>query len=119
MASEKELEECRKVVQDIIDKHLPEDKRFSVENFSQEWLYYISSFLLEKDEEKKEHLWKEFWSEMENINRQEQTKLRKDYLEIVTKKQEYETIMKSFDGLKDIVDDIEVEQEFEQKFKEQ
>jgi hypothetical protein len=55
---------------------------------------------------------------MENINRQEQTKLRKDYLEIVTKKQEYETIMKSFDGLKDIVDDIEVEQEFEQKFKE-
>jgi hypothetical protein len=36
MASEKELEECRKVVQEIIDKHLPEDKRFSVENFSQE-----------------------------------------------------------------------------------
>jgi hypothetical protein len=36
MVSEKELEEYRKVVQEIINKHLPEEKRFSVENFSQE-----------------------------------------------------------------------------------
>jgi hypothetical protein len=36
MVNKEELEEYKKTVQDIIDKYLTEDKRFSVKNFTQE-----------------------------------------------------------------------------------
>jgi hypothetical protein len=36
MVSEEKLKECRATVQKILDKYLPENKRFSVQNFSQE-----------------------------------------------------------------------------------
>ena len=118
MLSEKELKECRETVQSIIDNHLPEDKRFSVENFSQEALYYISSFLLEKDEEKKKEIRENFQKEMAEINRNEQIKLREEYLEVIAKKQEYDTIMNSFSDLDNLLDNMETEQEFEQQLTE-
>ena len=59
MVNELELEEYKKTVQTIIDKYLPEDKRFSVKDFSEEWLYYIASLFLEKNPEKREEIYQE------------------------------------------------------------
>ena len=118
MLNETELKECRETVQSIIDNHLPEDKRFSVENFSQEALYYISSFLLEKDEEKKKEIWENFQNEMTEINKKEQIKLREGYLDVVAKKQEYDTIMNSFSGLDDLLDGMGTDQELKQQLTE-
>ena len=95
MVNKKELEEYKKTVQDIIDKYLPEDKRFSVKNFTQEWLYYLASLFLEKDPEKRKEIYKEI-----EIKKNEAEKRFKEaernFLElnnkIVEKKEEYDKI---------------------------
>ena len=57
--TQEELLQYRTTLQTIIDKYLPPEKRFSVENFSEEWLFDLASLLLEKDENKREKIWKQ------------------------------------------------------------
>ena len=56
MISEKKIESYREIIQNIINKYFPKEKRFSVKNYSQEWLYDLASLLLEKDEKKRKNL---------------------------------------------------------------
>ena len=59
MLSEKELNQYRLIIQRIVDKHLPEEKRFSVEKFSQEQIWYLTRILLAKTHEERDKIRKE------------------------------------------------------------
>ena len=124
MLSEEKLNEYRETIQKILDKYLPEDKRISTKDMSQEWLYFFASYLTEKDENKRQELWDEWKKE---VNRQmkdaeaeyeeAKKKLSQDYAEITTTKEKYDNIMNALFGsassLNNLMNDVDAMKEME------
>lgn len=116
MVNKEELEEYKKTVQDIIDKYLPEDKRFSVKNFTQEWLYYLASLFLEKDSEKRKEIYKEIEikkNEAEKRFKEAERNFLELNNEIVEKKEEYDKIFNTINELNALSNDVNVDQELD------
>ncbi len=116
MVNKEELEEYKKTVQDIIDKYLPEDKRFSVKNFTQEWLYYLASLFLEKDPEKRKEIYKEIEikkNEAEKRFKEAERNFLELNNEIVEKKEEYDKIFNTINELNALSNDVNVDQELD------
>ena len=116
MVNKEELEEYKKTVQDIIDKYLPEDKRFSVKNFTQEWLYYLASLFLEKDKEKRKEIYKEIEikkNEAEKRFKEAERNFLELNNEIVEKKEEYDKIFNTINELNALSNDVNVDQELD------
>lgn len=118
MISEEELNEYRTTVQQIIDKHLPEDKRFSVQNFSLEWLQDLASLLLEKDEGKRDKIWAQIKEKrdkaIERFKKAEYEFLQED-AEIENKIEEYKNIFNSLDELNWLEEDINTDKELDKE----
>ena len=120
MVTQKELEKYKKTVQDIIDKYLPESERFSVKDFTQEWLFYLASLFLEKDYERR----KEIYNEIE-IRKKEAEKrfyeAERNFLElndeIMKKKEEYNKMFNSIDEINSLFDNINTDQELDSTLK--
>ena len=116
MVNKEELEEYKKTVQDIINKYLPEDKRFSVKNFTQEWLYYLASLFLEKDPEKRKEIYKEIEikkNEAEKRFKEAERNFLELNNEIVEKKEEYDKIFNTINELNALSNDVNVDQELD------
>lgn len=116
MIDKKELREYKKTVQDIIDKYLPEDQRFSVKNFNQEWLYYLASLFLEKDSEKRKKIYKEIEikkKEAEKRFYEAERKFLELNNEIIEKKEEYDKIFNTIRKLDDLSEDVNIDQELD------
>lgn len=116
MVNKEELEEYKKTVQDIIDKYLPEDKRFSVKNFTQKWLYYLASLFLEKDPEKRKEIYKEIEikkNEAEKRFKEAERNFLELNNEIVEKKEEYDKIFNTINELNALSNDVNVDQELD------
>jgi len=116
MVNKEELEEYKKTVQDIIDKYLPEDKRFSVKNFTQEWLYYLASLFLEKNPEKRKEIYKEIEikkNEAEKRFKEAERNFLELNNEIVEKKEEYDKIFNTINELNALSNDVNVDQELD------
>lgn len=116
MVNKEELEEYKKTVQDIIDKHLPEDKRFSVKNFTQEWLYYLSSLFLEKNPERRKKIYKEVEikkDEAEKRFKEAEYKFLELNNEIVKKKEEYDKIFNTINELNSLSNNVNIDQELD------
>ena len=114
MVSETDLEEYKKTVQNIIDKYLPEDKRFSVMDFSEEWLYYITSLFLEKDPEGRRKILIEIGvkkAEAEERLKQAEYNFLELNNEILMKKEEYDKIFNTIDDLNLLVENINLDKE--------
>lgn len=105
MIDKHELEQHKKTVQDIIDKHLPKDKRFSVKDFNQEQLWYLCELLSENDSEKKQALLKE----IENMSNQATYQYKSKYNEMIMFKELTELYIKTTNDLQDLYSDIDVE----------
>jgi len=112
MVSEKELKEYKEIIQKIIDKHLPEEKRISVEEYTEEDIRYISRILLEKDKSKREKIRDEFSKRKEEAE--------KDFLmyneEIINQKNKYDTIFNTIDEINSLNLDINTELSIEKQF---
>lgn len=54
--STKDLDNVKAEVQKILDRHLPEDQRFSIQDLDEESTFLLIDLLLEKDEEKREQI---------------------------------------------------------------
>lgn len=52
--SPEELSNVKAEVQKILDKHLPEDQRFSIQDLDEEGTFLLIDLLLEKDDKKRE-----------------------------------------------------------------
>ena len=116
MVNKEELEEYKKTVQDIINKYLPEDKRFSLKNFTQEWLYYLASLFLEKDPEKRKEIYKEIEikkNEAEKRFKEAERNFLELNNEIVEKKEEYDKIFNTINELNALSNDVNVDQELD------
>ena len=116
MVKWKELEKYKQTIQNIIDKYLPEKKRFSVNNFTEEWLYYLASLFLEKDPEKRKNI----YAEVEIKKKEAEERLRGaeyNFLEleneIVERKEEYDKIFNTIGELYLLSNDIDIDQELD------
>ena len=116
MVKWKELEKYKQTIQNIIDKYLPEKKRFSVNNFTEEWLYYLASLFLEKDPEKRKNI----YAEVEIKKKEAEERLRGaeyNFLEleneIVERKEEYDKIFNTIGELYLLSNDIDINQELD------
>ena len=104
-----EFENMKRALQDILDKHIPVDKRFSVMNFNKEQIWYVSKLLLEKDDKKRELL----FMEIENKLKESQFELRKQYYEILKNKELFDNYVSVLKGTDDLLNDMESDNELE------
>ena len=59
------LQEARIVLQKIIDKHLPEGERFSIQEINEEQIWFLIEVFLEKDEIERDRIWANLEAEIE------------------------------------------------------
>jgi hypothetical protein len=98
MVSEKELKEYKAIIQKIIDKHIPEEKRFSVEKLNQEQIRYLTRILLAKTQEEREKIRKE----IEGKRKQFHKYLLKQVEDIEKYKENFDTIHNSIDDIRSL-----------------
>jgi len=114
--TQEELLQYRTTLQTIIDKYLPPEKRFSVENFSEEWLFDLASLLLEKDENKREKIWKQI-KKKEDKAIQRFKKAEKAFLKesnIINKKVwEYTTVLNAMKENDNLMNQIFLDQKLD------
>lgn len=103
--NEKQLKGFKATIQKIIDKYLPEESRFSVEDMNAEQIYYVASILSEKDEKKR----KEIRKELEKKSKEADKTLKEDYIEILSLKDKYNNIFKSAEDLGSLKEDIDAD----------
>ncbi|MBQ7075054.1 hypothetical protein IJM86_08715 [bacterium] len=111
METNKDLVKYREMMQKIIDKHLPPEKRFSVKNYSEEALYFLASLLHEKDKEKRNEIRKEISRRREEAFKRFQNSEKEFLLEDNTMHQklaEYRTILDSFTPQQHLINDIQL-----------
>ena len=114
--TQEELLQYRTTLQTIIDKYLPPEKRFSVENFSEEWLFDLASLLLEKDENKREKVWQQI-KKKEDKAIQRFKKAEKAFLQesnIINKKVwEYTTVLNAMKENDNLMNQIFLDQKLD------
>jgi len=116
MLSEEKLNEYRETIQKILDKYLPEDKRISTKDMSQEWLYFIASYLTEKDKNKRKELRNDLVEkrkEAEKRFKEAEKAFLEEHAEIMTTKEKYDNIFNSANALNDLMNDMNVTKEME------
>ena len=114
MIDKDRLEGYKKTIQNIINRILPEDKRFSVKDFDEEWIYYLVSLFLEKDSEKRNKIYEEIklkTVEAERMLNQAEYNFWKLNSEILVKKEEYDKIFNTIKELNSLIEDVNIEQE--------
>ena len=109
-----DLEEYKQTLQNIIDKYLPKNSRFSVKDFNQEEIYYLASLFLEKDPQKRKKIYDEIEMK-QKLAKKEFEDAERSFLEmnneIIMKKNKYDRIFGTIRDLDELFGDIEVEQE--------
>ena len=105
MVDEKELEEYRETIQKIVDKHLPAEKRFSVKDFSQEELWYLSRLFLAENKEERDKIWKE----MDDRQKAAHQSFLEQVEDINYHKEKYDTIFHSIDEINSLTLDMDLD----------
>ena len=104
MISEEELNECKTIIQKIIDKHLPEEKRFSVKDFSQEEIWYLSKLFLAETNKERDKIRKE----MDDKQKTAHQNFLEQIEDINYHKDKYNTIFNTIDEINSLNTDIDL-----------
>ena len=111
--SPEQLNEVKTEVQKIIDRHLPEGQRFSIQDLDEEGTFLLIDLLLEKDDKKR----KEIRTKIEKEISLHKMNLEIDYEKIMEIKDKLTCLKNDFndlDNLKNIVNsDVELDEELE------
>ena len=106
--SPEQLNEVKSEVQNIIDRHLSEDQRFSIQDLDEEGTFLLIDLLLEKDDKKR----KEIRTKIEKEISLHKMNLEIDYEKIMEIKDKLTCLKNDFndlDNLKNIVNsDVEL-----------
>lgn len=105
------LNEIRQQVQAILDHHLPEEKRFSVKDLDEEGVFLLIDLLLEKNDKKREKMFKD----IEKRIKEEKEKIRIIYTKVLEIKDKLDYQKKNANVLKDFLNTIESDYEFDSK----
>ena len=60
-----EIQSTKAIIQQILDRHLPEEERFSIDGLSNDRLEFLVAFLLEEDEIERDKIWARLEEEIE------------------------------------------------------
>ena len=60
-----EIQSTKAIIQQILDRHLPEEERFSIDGLSNDRLEFLVEFLLEEDEIEMDKIWSRLEEEIE------------------------------------------------------
>lgn len=63
-----DLDSIKDIIQEILDKHQPEENKFSVQELDEDSITILIQLLLERDIVKRETLWKEIESEYQKVS---------------------------------------------------
>lgn len=99
--------EMKKLLQSILDKRLPAKYRFSVESFDKEDVYNMCRLLLEKDDVKRNYIWKELDKKRKNSIEQ----FLLDLNDIERKKAELDNYLWVSNDLNILFNDVVVDEE--------
>ena len=108
-----DIQSAKAIIQQILDRHLPEEERFSIDGLSNDRLEFLVEFLLEEDEIERDKIWARLEEEIEEIK----NNLKIDNLEVQKIKDllDYEKLEKS--ELQNLLNLIHSEKELEQEIK--
>ena len=109
MLDEKELEEYRETIQKVVDKHLPAEKRFSVKDFSQEELRYLSRLFLAGTKEERDKIRKE----MDDRQKAAHQSFLEQVEDINYHKDKYDTIFNSIDEINSLNLDMNLDSDLD------
>ena len=59
------IQSAKAIIQQILDRHLPEEERFSIDGLSNDRLEFLVEFLLEEDEIERDKIWARLEEEIE------------------------------------------------------
>lgn len=104
-----ELKEVKQEVQKILDNHLKEDQRFSIEDLDEDSVFLLIDLLLEKDDSKRKNI----WTEIENKMKTTQMNFEIDYEKIMKIKENLSSLKTNFSDLGDLKNDINSESELD------
>ena len=107
------IQSAKAIIQQILDRHLPEEERFSIDGLSNDRLEFLVEFLLEEDEIERDKIWARLEEEIEEIK----NNLKIDNLEVQKIKDllDYEKLEKW--ELQDLLNLVHSEKELEQEIK--
>lgn len=60
-----DIQSAKAIIQQILDTHLPEEERFSIDGLSNDRLEFLVEFLLEEDEIERDKIWVRLEEEIE------------------------------------------------------
>ncbi len=106
-----EFKKMKQTVQDILDRHLPSDKKISVTNCNKEQIWYLCRLLLEKNEEKRLKIMKE----IEKKYKKAKYEFYNEYLEILKHKEIFDNYLNIMRSTDDLLDDVDAENEINKK----
>ena len=108
-----EIQSTKAIIQQILDRHLPEEERFSIDGLSNDRLEFLVEFLLEEDEIERDKIWARLEEEIEEAK----NNLKINTLEVQKIKDllDHEKLEKW--ELQDLLNLIHSEKELEQEIK--
>lgn len=108
-----DIQSAKAIIQQILDKHLPEEERFSIDGLSNDRLEFLVEFLLEEDEIERDKIWARLEEEIEEIK----NNLKINTLEVQKIKDllDYEKLEKW--ELQNLLNLVHSEKELEQEIK--
>lgn len=60
-----DIQSAKAIIQQILDRHLPEEERFSIDGLSNDRLEFLVEFLLEEDAIERDKIWSRLEEEIE------------------------------------------------------
>ena len=108
-----EFKRMKQTVQDILDRHLPSDRQFSVKDYNKEQIWYLCRLLLEKDNEKRLAI----IEEIKEKYKEARYEFHSEYLEILKHKEIFDNYMSIARSTDDLLSDVDVENELSRKLK--
>ena len=108
-----DIQSTKAIIQQILDRHLPEEERFSIDGLSNDRLEFLVEFLLEEDEIERDKIWARLEEEIEEAK----NNLKINTLEVQKIKDllDYEMLEKW--ELQDLLNLVHSEKELEQEIK--
>ena len=108
-----DIQSAKAIIQQILDRHLPEEERFSIDGLSNDRLEFLVEFLLEEDEIERDKIWARLEEEIEEAK----NNLKINTLEVQKIKDllDHEKLEKW--ELQDLLNLVHSEKELEQEIK--
>ena len=107
--SSEELKNVKKEIQKILDKHLEEDQRFSIQDLDEESTFLLIDLLLEKDEEKR----KQIRTKIQKKIKTNEMNIKLDYENIMEIKDKLDYLKNDYNDLDNLENTVNADYELD------